>query len=528
MDQDNFSEAMINGETAFSNANYALALEWFRKALEEKSDDPRALLRAGTVCLPLKKYEESFDYFRKSMELDPENGDNAFNLANAYFIRGDHAKAFEFYSAAESKRCSADIKPRLYYQMALLCSMRRDIKAALTNFKKYEDLDRTGMVSLDPAVISEKIKLYMMDNDLGNAAKYAVQWISVAPAELRPYMVYFSILMAQKKYAAAGKVLDDAEKYAEIDAASAVKLSNERVKLAVAKAESSPSDSKALLDEAYNTTKSLMEKADASAKDELKLQMAEICMKLSNYKEAITIAESLLKEQAAEKNDAKPIEDSGEELDESDIEEMIYNDIQMMDEKIASGEIDEGIGEYAEVYYDDDGNAIRDFSDGLLDIEPDNEINEQEEIPEPAAEAAAVRKPGFYDKLYFILLSCYAAVEDYDNAFKTGGILKHSSNVYYSYFGRYIEAFSVKKLSESSDRFSGEDADKYYAEAIAFFRKRMLKGVNNNSAVIFRARMYAEIAKFAKAEEMANLLVLDTKTEVMAYIDECRKELQGM
>lgn len=39
MNQENYTDAMINAEAAFSNKNYALALEWFRKALEESPDD---------------------------------------------------------------------------------------------------------------------------------------------------------------------------------------------------------------------------------------------------------------------------------------------------------------------------------------------------------------------------------------------------------------------------------------------------------------------------------------------------------
>ena len=55
----------------------------------------------------------------------------------------------------------------------------------------------------------------------------------------------------------------------------------------------------------------------------------------------------------------------------------------------------------------------------------------------------------------------------------------------------------------------------------------MLKNPKNNFAVIFRARMYAESGKFAKAEEMASLLALEEKEAVTAYIEECRKEIQS-
>ncbi len=134
----------------------------------------------------------------------------------------------------------------------------------------------------------------------------------------------------------------------------------------------------------------------------------------------------------------------------------------------------------------------------------------------------------YYDRLYFTLLSCYTTIEDYKNAYQFGGMLKNSENVYYAYFGRYTEAFSMKKLAESSAEFSKEKADEKYAETIAFYRSQMLQHPSNNYAVIFRARMYAEIGKFAKAEEMANLLSLDEKEAVMQYIDGCRKEYQDM
>ena len=87
MNQEVFTEAMINAETAFSNGNYSLALEWFRKALNEEPENMEALSRAGAVCVPLNKFDESLEFFKKALELDPENGDNYFNLGNAYFFK---------------------------------------------------------------------------------------------------------------------------------------------------------------------------------------------------------------------------------------------------------------------------------------------------------------------------------------------------------------------------------------------------------------------------------------------------------
>lgn len=529
MNQENYTEAMINAETAFSNENYALALEWFRKALEENPDDLQALSRAGTVCVPLDKFDESFEYFQRALELNPENGDNAFNMGNAYFFHGDYGKALEMYAEAEMCGLSSDeAKQRLYYQMAMLCSIRQDIKSALANFKKYEDVDKTGLAALNPDVISEKIKLYMMAEDYANAAKCAVQWITVSPTELRSYMVYFSILMAKRDYAKAEQVINDAEKYAELDDDTRFTLKVEQVALLAAKADADIANAKTHLQNAYDLITDLKKDAPMSKQNDLMLTLAEVCMKMARYDKAIEAASSLLPNDTVHEVNIQHQNVSYEELDEAEIEAMAEEDMQTIEEKIAIGEIDENVGEYAEVYYDEDGNPVRDYPDGVFD-EP-SDMNNQVSDSDVQSVQTPTEKPqtDYYDRLYFILLSCYATIEDYKNAYKFGGLLKHSENVYYSYFGRYTEAFSMRKLSDSSADFSKEIVDRKYAEAIAFYRSKMLQNPSNNFAVIFRARMYAESGKFAKAEEMASLLILDEKEAVMTYIEECRKEYQSM
>ncbi len=517
---------MINGETAFNNENYAQALEWFRKALEENPDDLQALAKAGTVCVPLDQYEESFKYFKRVMELNPENGDNAFNLGNAYFFHGDIGKALELYAEAEMKGVSEEAKPRLYYQMALLCSVRQDVKAALANFRKYEDLDKSGMASADPDVISEKIKLYLMADDYENAEKLAVQWIGVAPADVRSYMVYFSILMAQRRYAKAEEVLSNAEKYAELSEQDAFALKLERVTMLSAMADVDTEHAQEHLQAAYELVETAQKEAPAGKKNELTLTKAEICMKMQNYDDAIRTAETLLPGAALKNAVVAHQEPAYEELSEDEIEQMASEDMQAIEEKIAAGEIDESIGESVDVEYDENGNPVRVYPDGIFD-EAEYKAPAEEAVPE---EAAAQQTPdkGYYDRMYFVLLSCYAATEDYQKVRETAATLKFSDNIYYSYFARYTEAFAMKKLSETTEEVTKEAAEKQYAETIAYFRSRMLQGESNNYGAIFRSRMYAESAKFAKAEEMANLLPMGEKEAVMAYIDTCRKEYQNM
>ncbi|MBQ8298179.1 MAG: tetratricopeptide repeat protein [Ruminococcus sp.] len=530
MNQQNYEEAIANAETAFSNGNYETALTWFKKALEESPDDLYALSRAGTMCVPLDKYDEAYEYFGRAMELDPENGDNAFNLGNAMFFRGEFDKSLELYAEAEMKGCSENVLPRLYYQMALLCSARQDVKSALLNFKKYEDADKTNTASMNPDVISEKLALYMMIQDYENAAKCAVQWIAVSPSELRGYMVYFGLLMAVRKLDEAEKALDDADKYAETDAAGKISIAIQRAALLAARAEADESQRDAYYQQSFELLNALSvdENATAQQRREIRTAFAELCMHMKKYEEAISAVIPLL----PKNSDAKPpvpeapaYEETDDYLTEDDTEYMIAEDVAAMEEKIYSGELSDNLGEYAEEYYDENGEIVREYPDGMFE-QPVYAEDSDEEIQSDAAPAEEAVKGG-YDRLYFILTSCYAALEDYSSCVVNAGILKHSENQYYEFFGKYAEAFSMKKLADAGISFTAEAAEKQYAEVIAYFRSRMIKG-GSNYAVVFRARMYAETGKFAKADEMLGLLPASEKTAVAEYVEQCKKESQSM
>ena len=50
---ENYKEAMMSADLAFSNDNYDEALKWYNKALEERPDDEEALSRAGAALVTL-------------------------------------------------------------------------------------------------------------------------------------------------------------------------------------------------------------------------------------------------------------------------------------------------------------------------------------------------------------------------------------------------------------------------------------------------------------------------------------------
>ncbi|MBQ3940413.1 MAG: tetratricopeptide repeat protein [Oscillospiraceae bacterium] len=525
MIQEDYTDAVVNAETAFSGGDYAQALQWFRKALELNPDDPQTLTKAGTACIPLAKYEESVKYFGRAAELDPENGDTAFNLGNAYYFCGDYSKALQMYAQAEIKGISEEAKPKLYYQMAMLCSVRQDVNAALLNFRKYEEADPTGTAGMNPEVISEKIRLYSMIGDLDQAANCAVQWIAVAPDSPESYLVYFNILAEQHDYERAEEVLRQAEQYAlkTPDAVFSIRL--EEAALLAARADDAPDEAEGYLQKAYDLLNALRKETPAGRQDELTLTLAEVCTKMQRYAEAAAMTEALLPNETVTEFTPVHSETPYTEPDEAEIDAMAEADMQTIDEKLAAGEIDESLADSAEVYYDENGNEVRSYPDGMFDAleteEPSAEAPASESAPAAPAPAPK-RDAAFYDRVYYILVTCYAALENYAKERRYGAALGQSEQAYLACFGHYHEAFAMKKLAAASAEVSAETAEQQYSRAIAFCRNVMMKEPGSRFAAVFRARMYAETGKFAKAEEMAGLLMLEERDAVMAYIRACR------
>ena len=370
MNLEDFTEAAANADTAFAAGNYALSLSWIRKALEIAPDDPEALTKAGTACAALGDYDGSVQYFSRAAEIDPENGDAAFNLGNACFFSGDYGRALELYAQAEIKGVSEAARPKLYYQTAMLCSMRQDVRAALVNFRKYEEADQTGAAGTDPAVISEKIRLYSMAGDYDMAANCAFQLIAVAPEEPESYLACFNILAEQGEFDRAEQVLHDAERYAVKDADTAVTLMLEEAALFAARADADPAGAEENLQKAYDLLTGLRKDAPAARQEELTLSLAEICTKQKRWNEAVRITETLLPRDRVTPFAPQPetADDAGP--DEAEIDAMAEADMQAISEKLAAGEIDESLADAAEVYYDENGNEVRSYPDEMFGEAP--------------------------------------------------------------------------------------------------------------------------------------------------------------
>lgn len=311
----------------------------------------------------------------------------------------------------------------------------------------------------------------------------------------------------------AGKYVEmtDAERYAYV---------LQLAVLYVAEGASDPENS----DEYYKKAIDILEKemADGSLTSEQKSEMlivlADVYSKVEDLDKAISILENLLYGSVVTEKAEAP-EESFEipaELTFEDIEDMLQNDMDNIQDKIDSGELDDDMGLYADVDYDENGEEVHYYDDSAFGtsektvIEDDNENTVEEEKVELTEEVR--------EKVIFTLLTCYMAKDEFEKAQKLALILKDSSNKYYGYYGLYTEALTERKITGNS-----ESANLKYAEAIAFFRNKTFADTKDVLASVFRARLYAEQGKFEKAEEIANLLADDDRASVMKYIAECKQ-----
>lgn len=513
---ENVKEYLANAETAFSNRRYNEALTWYKKVLEETPDDIYVLSRAGAICVPLGNFDEALTYFQRAKELDPQNGDNIFNYANACFFSRNNVAAFEGYVEAERVGCSEEITPRLYYQLALICSMRNDFESALVYFKKCEEADKAGNISLNPDLISEKLKIYMVNEDFENADKCAAELVAIKPTDFNNYMVYFSLLMSHKKYSMAEKVLDDAQKYAVITEENQAVLWLQQAVVYMAMAEENPTEKELYIQKAITVLGEHVNDPALSKerKIEFLLTFAEVYQKAEAYDDSIYCLKYLLGEdtQTAQPMKTTDSTEESEVLSYEEAEAMISADLMRVQEKIYNGEIDSSMGLYAEHAYDEDGRLVNVYPENVFSqmIENTDDFFGKGEQFDLSDEVL--------DKVHFDLLTAYLAKEDFQSAKQSAEMLKKSKTLYYNYYGIYASVLSLKKIHGDTEEVRNE-----YAGALAFFRGKSFENPKDSLAVIFRARLYAEEGKFEKANELAMLLEEMDQKSLLDYIEECKK-----
>lgn len=538
MNSDNFNEYVADAQYALNNQKIELAKEYYEKAYKQRPENIDVLNKLGNICMMLGEFDKSFAYFEKLVKLEPDNGDNYYNLGNAYFFNTKYKQSMESYVEAISKGCSEDILPRVYYQLALLCSIQGNAKASLINFQKYEDTDPTGLVGVSQDVLTEKIKLYMLEQDYVNAEKTAKILINATPDVYEYYEVLFNIEIALEKYAEAEKILADSGKYIQLNYSQNLSKIFHLSLLYITMADTDTENSEKYLKkslEILNDAKEKM-KLTLTNSNEISSVLAEVYMKLGDYDSAIQIAKSLIEELPVDKptnlpnTDGESQEEYSEENaedEEPEIDEEVQKAIEAVSElyqRVENGEIDNLV----DIDYDEDGNEIKVYNESLLDI---GSSSQQDGTSETFSEifddekSAILSKEEYTDKVYNVLVTCYAVKEEYNNVLKYVDVLIRSNNKAIATFGVYIKAFSARELAKAGKE-QMTVADNLYNRAIAYFKTQMFQDRGNREAVVYRARLYAENGKFILADEMAKLLDDETHKSLTEYILKCREELK--
>ena len=512
-------ETLMNAEIAYANKQYNEAYRWYKEVLRHSPDDLYALSKVGSISVPLGNYDEALTCFRRIMQLDPGVGDHVFNYANACLFTKNTTEAFAAYVKAEKMGCSEDVLPRLYYQLALICSAREDRKSALLYLKKCEDNDREGNIVLTPDLISEKLKLYMLEEDYTNAEQCAAQLVAIQPALLKNYMVYYSILMAHKKYDEAKSVLTNAQKYAVNTASDRYNVVLQMAAVGIAESAEHPDEKLAYCHASLRLLYDLLADQDITQEQyaQVVISIAEAYTKADELPEAIQCLKLLLAEST---ETVKPVHrvQPLQDLTEYEAEQMIQADIALVQQKIYAGELDPNLGSYVQPCYDAYGNEFRYYDPEVFACLNTSENDDQSDTAVPQNKLEGFVLPvTMSEKVYFGLLTAYLALDNFVDAEKYARALKHSNNTYYAYFGLYTATMIARKISGLNTK-----TRKQYDEALAFFRSKAFANPGDTLATVFRARLYAEDGKCRKAEEMAMLLPEKDRQSVLDYIESCR------
>lgn len=105
------------------------AYEWFLKALPKFPNEAGLYLFGGDACKSLKRYDEAFKYWRKSLELDGEIHDARYSMGFCYEELGEYDKAYEvwLWIARDLEKDGCEIEKQFPLELAEKC------KAILTD-----------------------------------------------------------------------------------------------------------------------------------------------------------------------------------------------------------------------------------------------------------------------------------------------------------------------------------------------------------------------------------------------------------
>lgn len=282
-----YKQLITNAQMAFSNGNYDIAICHCTKAVEEKPDSYEAYSLAGNAYLLMGQPEKAEEAFRRAVKLDAINGERYFELGNSLYGQQKYSEAMSAYSCAVRKQCGQLVLKKIYYIMAKINQAERNYKDAIINFNNSlcipgENEDRAD-------ILLRFVQIYTEQGDFSNAEDYAHQLKLAMPSILESHQLLFQVFMAQGKVMSAEEVLNDAKVTLEPNLKTNLELSFDEVIINCAKAEMNPEESETYYTFAMKGLDEIEKMSIATEKDicEVKLNKAEICVKLKKYSDAL-------------------------------------------------------------------------------------------------------------------------------------------------------------------------------------------------------------------------------------------------
>jgi len=181
--------------------------ELILKAVSMAPDDFNANMAAGQILSRNHQSEKALPFFKKAVELEPNNSAAIRNLAQTYYDTGDRKSSIDTYELAIKATPDNKIKADLHFNLGLLYSQTDEYDAAEDHFTTALDLNPDDLEAiLGMAQTFERIEKWR------KAEKFYKELIYQQPDEPSYYRRLSVVLLQQGKQKEAKKYLDKAKK----------------------------------------------------------------------------------------------------------------------------------------------------------------------------------------------------------------------------------------------------------------------------------------------------------------------------
>jgi len=133
---------MEKGDLDRAEAEFKSVLDKNGPALEDlrkqKDTSLKALSALGEVALKRGDFETAQAFFRRALEISPEDPSAAYNVGEIFFSNQKTDEAIAFFELAIKIKKDW---PKAYHRLGLVCLNKGDFPKALENLKKFLELD---------------------------------------------------------------------------------------------------------------------------------------------------------------------------------------------------------------------------------------------------------------------------------------------------------------------------------------------------------------------------------------------------